>query len=63
MKVKVLKSFAGFYGDKRQPITATEGEIIDLPPDVDWIGAGFVEPIPEDKPARKTKAVKDEDQD
>ena len=42
MKGKVLKSFVdGMYGSKGM------GEIIDIPPGVDWVKAGFVEPIEE----------------
>lgn len=42
MKVKVVRSFSDTNHG-----THAEGDVIDLPPGVDWLRAGFVEVIAE----------------
>jgi hypothetical protein len=39
MKVKVIRSFVDIRGSFQ------EGDIIELPESVDWLNAGFVEPV------------------
>ena len=47
MKVKVLKSFAGYHGEgaDRKFISAGMNDIIELPEGTDWLKAGLVEPV------------------
>jgi hypothetical protein len=42
MKVKVIRSFVDIRGSFQ------EGDIIELPESVDWLNAGFVEPVKEE---------------
>jgi hypothetical protein len=39
MKVRAVKSFAGPLG------SYSEGQVFELPPNVDWLTAGLVEPV------------------
>ena len=52
MKVKALRSFGSPFGPR------SEGEVFDLPEGVDWIKAGFVEEVKEEKPKRGRKPRK-----
>lgn len=49
MKVKVIRSFVGHYEENGQlkSISAGMNDVIDLPEGVDWLRAGFVEPVKE----------------
>lgn len=54
MKVKVIKSFAGRDAQGNR-VSHGQGDIIDLPPGVDWVRAGLVEPIKAGQPAAKKR--------
>lgn len=45
-KARVLRNFVATVGERK--IRANEGVVIDLPPGVDWLRAGFVEEIEQD---------------
>ena len=45
MKVRVLKSFVGHYGEDNTFISAGMNDIIELPEGVDWLRVGLVEVV------------------
>ena len=57
MKVKALRSFVGTTGDG-QTMSVNKGSVFALPAGVDWLEAGFVEPIEKPKPKRKPTTKK-----
>lgn len=73
MRVLVVKSFVAVIPSPRmsreRKVRGVAGEIINMPPDVDWIKAGLVIPAPGEKilppplPIGRTDYVEEEDED
>ena len=51
MLVKALKSFGG------QGIHISQGQVFELPPDVDWLRAGLVEVVDPQPPEQEAAVV------
>lgn len=55
MKGKVIKSFAGRDAQGNR-VSYGQGDVIEIPPGVDWVKAGLIEPIQaKGKPAAKRR--------
>ncbi len=57
MKGEVIISFVAQLEGRK--VRGVRGDIIDIPPNVDWVTAGFVSPIVEEDAPKPTKRKKD----